>query len=92
MRLNQLKVLTLMPSYVFKNVETGEVSEIEMRISELDQFKADNPNLQTVIGKTSLHSGQGLTGKKPDPAFRDLLKNMKKNTSQGFSKSKINDW
>lgn len=32
-----------MPTYVFRNKETGEQFEQVMRMSELDPFRADNP-------------------------------------------------
>tara|TARA_R110002126_G_scaffold218114_2_gene363845 strand:- start:700 stop:942 length:243 start_codon:yes stop_codon:yes gene_type:complete len=38
-----------MPTYVFKDKETGEISEIVLRMSELDQYKEDNPNLETQV-------------------------------------------
>ena len=44
-----------MPTYQFKNTETEEVIEVQMRMSELDQFKEDNPNLSQVI--TSVNFG-----------------------------------
>lgn len=34
-----------MPTYIFKNTETEEIFEQQMRISELDQFKENNPKL-----------------------------------------------
>ena len=34
-----------MPTYIFKNTETEEIFEQQMRISELDQFKENNPQL-----------------------------------------------
>ena len=34
-----------MPTYIFKNKDNGEITEIQMRISDLDQFKQSNPNL-----------------------------------------------
>ena len=34
-----------MPTYIFKNTETEEIFEQQMRISELDQFKKNNPQL-----------------------------------------------
>jgi predicted nucleic acid-binding Zn ribbon protein len=33
-----------MPTYIFKNIETEEIFEKQMRISELDDFKINNPN------------------------------------------------
>ena len=38
-----------MPTYTFENKDTGDVHEIDMRISELDQYKLDNPKLQQLI-------------------------------------------
>ena len=37
-----------MPTYIFKNKKTEEVCELQMRISELDAYKADNPNFKQV--------------------------------------------
>ena len=34
-----------MPTYIFKNTKTSEIFEQQMRISELDVFKKDNPDL-----------------------------------------------
>ena len=34
-----------MPTYIFKNTKTEEVFEIQMRISELDTYKKENPTL-----------------------------------------------
>ena len=38
-----------MPIYHFRNKETDDIIEAEMRMSELDTFKADNPHLKQVI-------------------------------------------
>ena len=38
-----------MPTYEFKDKETGESKELFMKISEKDQFLKDNPNLRQVI-------------------------------------------
>jgi hypothetical protein len=37
-----------------------------------------------------IHSGRGMG--KPDPAFRDLLKEMKKKNSRGLARSTINNF
>ena len=34
-----------MPTYIFKNTKTDEIFEQQMRISELDDFKNNNPDL-----------------------------------------------
>ena len=38
-----------MPTYDFKNLDTGEITEYMMSVSQMEQFKADNPNMQQVI-------------------------------------------
>lgn len=35
-----------MPTYTFKNKNTGEIEEHVMRIAELDVFKESNPHLE----------------------------------------------
>lgn len=34
-----------MPTYIFKNTKNDEIFEKQMRISELDEFKKENPDL-----------------------------------------------
>lgn len=78
-----------MPTYFFRNEETGEEFEKFMRISELDVFLEENPTLtQLPPTKIYLHSGRGMS--KPDSGFRDILKRIKDNHSGGFTKSNIN--
>ena len=38
-----------MPTYEFKDKETGETQEVFLKLSEKDQFLKDNPNLKQVI-------------------------------------------
>ena len=49
-----------MPTYDFKNTDTDEVTEMVMSISEMEQFKKDNPNMQMVIStpKQNLITGK----------------------------------
>ena len=64
-----------MPTYTFKNKDTGEYFDKMLKLSELDQFKEDNPHLESIIGAPKIVSGVNL---KPDAGFRDLLSNIKK--------------
>jgi hypothetical protein len=76
-----------MPTYRFVN-EKGEEFEEFMTISALDNFLKENTNLtQLVNGAPMISSGRGG---KPDQGFRDLLKDMKKKHSGGFTRSTIN--
>jgi len=69
-----------MPTYTFKNKETDEQFELTLKISQLDEFKADHPHLEQVIIPQPLISG---TGQKPDGGFRDVLKSIKKASGRG---------
>ena len=80
-----------MPTYLFINNSTGEEFEEFMSISALDQYLKENTNItQLVNGAPMIHSGRGMG--KPDPAFRDLLKDMKKKNSKGVTGSTINNF
>lgn len=57
----------VMPLYDFYNEKTEAMETHSMRISELDQFKIDNPNLSQRITKApSLTRDNGLQGKMDD--------------------------
>jgi hypothetical protein len=43
-----------MPTYQFKDKETGEIVEHRMSYSVLDDFKKDNPNLEVYISAENL--------------------------------------
>lgn len=78
-----------MPTYKFVNNTTGEEFEDFMTISALEDYLKDNPDItQLINGAPMIASGRGMG--KPDDGFRDLLKDMKKNYSKGFTKSTIN--
>ena len=56
-----------MPLYDFYNEKTDGMETHSMRISELDQFKIDNPHLSQRITKApSLTRDNGLQGKMDD--------------------------
>jgi hypothetical protein len=68
-----------MPTYTFKNRETGEIHEQFMMMAELDPFKESNPHLECVPGKPPMIIDPirlGVT--KPSPEFRERLKEIKK--------------
>lgn len=79
-----------MPTYTFINRDTGEETTHYMSISELDKFISQNKHLDQVIGAPAIGDSVRLGVKKPDNAFRDHLKEIKKKHSRGFSKSTIN--
>ena len=76
-----------MPTYIFKNTKTQEVFEQQMRISELDEFKTNNPNLIQVptapsfrLKGTGWYETDFKTGNKKNIAKSD-------NDSQSSSKT-----
>lgn len=77
-----------MPVYTFRNENTNEVADFNMSMSEMDTFVKENPNMTREYNK----SVGVITGfnKKPDGGFRDMLREIKKSNSRGFSKSNIN--
>lgn len=80
-----------MPSYTFKNTATEEVFELFLSIAAMEQFLAENENIQHHHTEApSLGDPIRLGLKKPDAEFRDLMKHIKKGNSQGLSKSTIN--
>lgn len=77
-----------MPTYRFIDNVTGETYEEFMSISALDSYLEEHPNVtQTINGAPSLISGRGMG--KPDNGFRDVLKQIKKNSNKGITRSTI---
>lgn len=64
-----------MPTYTFRDTESGEVFERVIRMSDLDAYKEGNPHLEQVIGVPTMISGHNF---KPDSNFREVLKRIKK--------------
>ena len=67
-----------MPLYNFLNKETEEIQVVFINISELNQFKIDNPQLVLQLSAPGLGDPVHLGRLKPDSDFRDCLKEIKK--------------
>jgi len=80
-----------MPTYNFRNDKTGEEFEIQMRISELDEYKKNNPNLTQFLVKApaTVYDSVSLGVRKTDNEFNSLLKHIKKGNSKGTTESTI---
>jgi len=73
-----------MPVYKFKEKESGEITEVSLRISELDQYKEDNPNLQQVIDYTpNMVTNVKSTLTMAGSGWSDHLKNIKSKSGRG---------
>jgi hypothetical protein len=66
-----------MPTYVFRNKETGEQFDKILKMSELDSFRADNPQLETVIQAVAFGDPTKLTSsRKFDSGFKEVLQKI----------------
>jgi len=80
-----------MPTYRFINKQTGVEWEEFMGISEAEKYLQENPDVEKLVNGAPMLVSSAMGGKtKPDDGFRDLLKDMKKKHSGGFTKSSIN--
>ena len=70
-----------MPTYNFKNKDTGEETEIVMKMSELTDFKESNPMLELVISGgalcRSINIGNGIN---KDGGFKEVLQKIHSRT------------
>jgi hypothetical protein len=70
-----------MPTYVFRNKETGEQFEQVMRMSELDPFREANPELETVIQAVAFGDPTKLSStRKFDTGFKEVLQRIHEKT------------
>lgn len=76
-----------MPNYTFKNTEDGSEILITMTISEFVKYEKKNPHMKQIIKAAGIGDPIRLGVKKPDVAFREVLKRIKK----GNRGSTIND-
>lgn len=72
-----------MPTYIFRNIETEEIEEHYMKISELDQFKEDNPQLKIQLQGMNMISDHKSTLTRAGSDWQDMLKRMKKTAGKG---------
>lgn len=83
-----------MPTYNFRNNETGEEIEVMMRISELDEYKKNNPHMTQFLTRAPsvAYDSAALSVSattKTDDNFNSLLKHIKKGNSKGVTQSTI---
>jgi hypothetical protein len=70
-----------MPTYVFRNKETGEQFDKIMKISELDKFREDNPQLETVIQSVAFGDPTKMSStRKFDTGFKEVLQRIHEKT------------
>ena len=70
-----------MPTYVFRNKETGEQFEKILKIAELDSFREENPHLETVIQAVAFGDPTKMTStRKFDSGFKEVLQKIHERT------------
>jgi len=67
-----------MPTYNFLNSETNQVETHFCKMSELDDFKTNNPHLKQTLSTPSFGDSVRMGVTKTPDSFNSLLKNMKK--------------
>jgi predicted nucleic acid-binding Zn ribbon protein len=68
-----------MPTYEFRNKETGEVIELFMKMSSREQFLAENPHLEQTMTQAPAFAGDHITIKK-DTGFKEVLQRIHERT------------
>ena len=74
-----------MPTYNFRHKETGEEIEKLLRISELDNWKAENPEWKQFLTGApgfNYNGTKDAISRTPD-GFKDHLKRIKKGSGRG---------
>jgi hypothetical protein len=64
-----------MPTYSFRNKDTGEIHDEFMRIAAKEQFLLDNPQLESTITGAPAFVGDHITIKK-DTGFKEVLQRI----------------
>jgi len=80
------------PNYLFRDNNTGEEWKESMGISAADKYLEENPHIERLVnGFPGMSSGVMNGAKsKPEEGFRDVLREIKKKSQQGISRSTIN--
>ncbi len=70
-----------MPTYTFRNKETGETFDQFMTIASREQFLKENPNLETIISGASMMMDPVRAGvRKVDNGFKEVLQKIHSRT------------
>lgn len=64
-----------MPTYSFRNKETGEIFDQSMRIAEREEFLNQNPHLESIITQAPAFAGDHIIYKR-DSGFKEVLQKI----------------
>ncbi len=83
-----------MPTYEFKNINTGKIEEYLLSFSQIDNFKKDNPHLERIWTDTPsvIYKGSGFysTDYKSTPKSK-TTKNDKSTPTDNKSTKKLTE-
>ena len=66
-----------MPTYTFRNKDTGEEFDIFMKIAEREQYLSDNPHIESIIGgPPAIGDPVRLGVRKVDGGFKEVLQKI----------------
>lgn len=68
-----------MPTYSFRNKETGDIHDELMKIADREQYLLDNPHLETIITSAPAFAGDHITIRK-DTGFKEVLQKIHERT------------
>ena len=68
-----------MPTYSFRNKNTGEIHDEVMRIAAREQYLLDNPQMESIITSAPAFAGDHITIKK-DTGFKEVLQKIHERT------------
>ena len=67
-----------MPLYSLLDKNTGEETEVSMKIAELEEFLKENPHVEQIFTHGLFYGDPVLQGTvRPPQDYKDLLKHMK---------------
>jgi hypothetical protein len=66
----------IMPTYMFRNKETGEEFEEFMSISAKEKYLAENEQFEQIHGSVGIISGYGDVDGRTDSTWKDVLSNI----------------
>jgi hypothetical protein len=69
-----------MPTYTFRNKKTNEVTELVMKMAELDSYREANPDLETIISAPWICDPVRVGARKPDTGFKEVLQKIHERT------------
>lgn len=70
-----------MPTYTFRNKETGETFDQFMTIASREQFLKENPNLESIISGAPMMMDPVRAGvRKVDNGFKEVLQKIHSRT------------